>query len=117
MAMRVEGLEEILQNLNREIEKIKGRSVAGLFAAGLEVESLSRKRTPVDTGDLRASHRTRKMPDNPEAVEVMVEKSYAVFVHEDMDARHKSPGQAKFLESALSNTPILEIIQRYAKIK
>ena len=52
------GLNEVLRNLNKEIVALKQRTTAGLWEAGLEVKRRSMELTPVDTGNLRASHYT-----------------------------------------------------------
>ena len=52
------GLQEVMQNLNREIQGIKGRSMKGLIEAAIlirrDMESTP-PLTPVDLGNLRAS--------------------------------------------------------------
>ncbi len=52
----VSGLDEIIKNLNREVKKIEGNVQKGLTLAGLVVKGESMKNTPVDVGNLRASH-------------------------------------------------------------
>jgi hypothetical protein len=109
---RVDDIERILRNLNRAIADIEGAARDGLFAAALEVEGASKELTPVDTGNLRLSHRT--VPTE-KGVAIQVEAAYAVYVHEDPDAAHKPPGQWKFLETALQKTDVLGIIKTYAE--
>ena len=57
--MRLEGLNTVLSNLNKEIKKIKGRSLKGLIRAQIivrrDMESTS-PMIPVDTGNLRSSY-------------------------------------------------------------
>jgi len=65
----------------------------------------SMKRTPVDLGPLRASHTVFPPKGAGDIVTVDIavggpSASYAVIVHEDLDAQHTT-GQAKFLESTL----------------
>ena len=61
MAMRttpfypIQGMEEVLQNLARLANKIKGGCLAGLVQAGFLVLRESKKLCPVDLGNLRAS--------------------------------------------------------------
>lgn len=115
MSNKVIGLEEVLDNLHREVGQIKGRTMAGLMEAGLKIQRSSQKRVPVDTGNLKASAYTRKARDGSESVEIGYTAAYAVFVHEDMEASHPV-GQAKFLESALmdNQSAIVEIIRKRA---
>ncbi len=82
---------------------------AALFAEAQIEATESRKRTPVDTGALRASHEVSKPNTEIGAAfaDIFVSISvggaaapYAASVHENLDAFHKV-GQAKFLESTL----------------
>jgi len=50
------GLEEILSNLNKEISKIEGDIQKGLTLGMQLIKAESMKNTPVDTGNLKASH-------------------------------------------------------------
>lgn len=132
----MEGLNNVLDNLNKEIAGIKGRSVAGLWEAGLKVQASSQKRLKdsVVTGNLRASAYTRAAddfkridPQNLEAdkndavpsdrlvrrVEIGFTAVYAVFAHENMEGR-----APKFLEDAVTENRgnIIKILQRTAKV-
>lgn len=131
MTDAVEGLEDVLANLNREIDGIKGRTVAGLLAAGLLVEGESNRRVPVEYGNLRGSSYARRAQDDPRAVEVGYTANYAVFVHENLEQKlageprpsglgtYWNPGGPKFLERALNENrdSILAIIQRRASVE
>jgi len=89
--------------------------MAGLLEAGLQVQRVAQERTPVDTGNLKNSAFTRK--EGEMSVLVGFNAAYAVFVHENLEAKHPT-GQAKFLESALRDNrdAILRIIQERAKV-
>ena len=116
---QVTGLEEILTNLNKQVEKIQGRTLAGLWAAGLEVMALAKSRTPVLTGNLRGSGEVRKGGTRAQPfIELLFTAEYAIYVHENLEAYHKV-GQAKFLESAIRDKRdrILSVIQQTARIK
>lgn len=114
----VEGLDNVLRNLNREIEGIEDRSVEGLFAGGLIIEGTAVPRAPRDTGNLRGSSYTRKAPGNPQAVEVGFGAAYALPVHEDLEARHED-GEAKFLESAVRDREqdVVDEVAARAKVR
>lgn len=115
MAGEVRGLEEIVSNLNKAVAGIEGATLAGLMEAGLQIEHSAKGRVPVDTGNLKNSGYTRKA--GKLAVEVGFTAFYAVYVHENLDARHPV-GEAKFLQNAVSANEgrILEIIQRRARV-
>jgi hypothetical protein len=73
--------------------------------AGLILEE-AKNLCPVDTGALRDSGEVRGM--DRVGFETMIPITfgdpvpyYAIFVHEDLDARHPNGGEAKFLEKAV----------------
>ncbi|MBU1067252.1 hypothetical protein KKE60_05665 [Patescibacteria group bacterium] len=100
--MSVQGVKEIqraLQAHKRGAEKAFRRN---LYRAGLFLQRESQKIVPIDKNILRASANTR-----PEGtgfdVEVVVSygTDYALYVHENLEARHKPGRCAKFLEKPL----------------
>lgn len=115
MTGRVEGLSAVIGRLNREISKIDGAGLDGLWDAGLQIQAVSQSRTPVDEGNLKGSAFTRRERNG---VVTGNTAAYAIYVHEDLEARHTN-GQAKFLESALrdNESRILKIVQRRARVK
>lgn len=131
MTIRVDGIDDVLRDLNREISGIKNRSRSGLMAAGLKVEAESKRRVPREYGNLVNSAYTRRAPDNPDAVEIGYSAEYAVYVHENMEQRLQGEprpsglgvywgpsGQPKYLESALRDLQgeILETIRQHARV-
>ena len=66
---------------------------------------LAQNRTPVKTGDLKASGHLGeyKVSGYESSIEIIfgTELTYALYVHENLQARHPGGGQAKFLESAV----------------
>lgn len=132
--IRVEGLEEAVERLNKQVAKIKGNAQAGLWEAGLKIlASAQRKlRASVVTGNLRASGYVRSnvamerpMPEKlgvenepvPSdslptiGVELGFTANYALYVHEDMEGR--SP---KFLEQTIleNESNIVAIVKKRA---
>ena len=74
----------------------------GLVKAGLFVQRESQKIVPVDTGNLKNSAFTRKFGSGRLTVVVIgYTAAYAIFVHEDDQARHKEGKEYKFLEKAV----------------
>lgn len=53
--VKFRGLEKVLRNLNKEVRKIEGATVAGLAVAGAAVKRDAVKNAPLVTGNLRAS--------------------------------------------------------------
>jgi hypothetical protein len=115
-AGKVTGLEKILGNLDKEIERIEGLSMDGLLEAGFKVLGVAQERTPVDTGNLKGSGFVRK--EGKLSVSIGFGAAYAIYVHEDLEAKHTT-GQAKFLESALRDNrdAILTILQMKARVR
>ena len=54
-AVRVEGLDDVLEKLNAFIDDVPLKTKKGLITAGLFIQRESQMRTPVDLGNLRAS--------------------------------------------------------------
>jgi hypothetical protein len=141
----LDGLKEVLENLNKEIEGIENRGMDGLFAAGLMIQRAAQQKTPVDSGNLRGSAYTRKEMTGGKSVEVGFTAMYALAVHEMVGQRLKGQarqdfgstadgaafgagtgkgsywdsGQPKFLEAALNENrrAIVDEIRRRARLK
>jgi len=95
-------LRRKLQQIAKEAPKELGRA---LFQEAQIERTESMRRTPVDTGALRASHEVTppKIEGRDISVSIVVggpAAPYAVPVHEDLEANHPV-GQAKFLESTI----------------
>jgi len=52
---RLEGLKEVKENLNKEIQKIEGRSLKGLIRGAIVIHRAAEPMIPVHWGNLRAS--------------------------------------------------------------
>jgi len=116
----LQGTDKVLRRLNKEIRGIRGRTKAGLMAAGLIVKRRSQIRTPVDTGNLiNSAYITSTGTEIKPGVEIGYTAAYAPYVHE-IEKNYKKPGSSwKFLEKALqeSEKDILKVIGGYARIK
>ena len=130
--MSLQGLDEVLKNLNLEINGIKNRSFDGLLEAGLKIEAASNNRAPRDLGNLVGSSYTRKAQDGSLSVEVGYTAEYAVYVHENLEMKLKGEprasgrgvywgpkGESKFLEKTIreNESEIVKIIQLRAAVK
>lgn len=130
MVAKLKGQSKVLNNLNKEIEKIKNASFEGLLKGALIIERESNKRVPIETGVLRASSYVRKNQDGRKSVVIGYSSSYAIFVHENMEMTLKGlprpsgigvywgpKGEAKFLERAIAekSKEVLEVIRITAK--
>ncbi len=131
---KLKGLSQVLENFKGAKSSIEADIARGLKKAGLFLQRESQQIVPVDQGNLRGSAFTRST-GHGSSVDVTVgyTAEYAVFVHEDMEARHgkefnaaygggdeKLRGenqQAKFLEKPAreKRTEILHIVEAETK--
>ncbi len=119
MAVKLRGAEQIIKNLNKEIRKIKGKTRGGISAALTHIQGQAMALTPIDESNLiKSYYKTTIVTVGKQLVgEVGNFAEYAVFVHEDLEARH-TVGQAKYLEDAIANNrdAILSIIRSRLRV-
>lgn len=131
---QVEGVRDVLNNLNRANQRIAEGISRGLRLAGLTLQRESQKLVPVDFGVLKNSAFTRVVGQGyGTVVSVGYTASYAMFVHEKVGMKLKGqprPGgrgrywdpqgraQAKFIEepSRRLAPELVRIIQQNAAI-
>jgi hypothetical protein len=100
-----DGVRKKIQQLSRQAPQIMMRALR----QEAEIEATeSKRRTPVDLGNLRASVHVEGPQMKGKNVEVAIVAGgpaapYALFVHEDLNAHHRV-GQAKFIESTLKES-------------
>lgn len=138
----IQGWGDVMQNLNREIQNIVGRSMAGLIEATMLIHVATETedpKVPVDTGNLRHSWFTSPFYEggNP-GMFFGFAANYALTVHEMVDADFTTPRMrkkgkakkatlytpragagAKFLETKINrhHDDIIKAIAGKAKIK
>lgn len=97
--------EEMRRRLLRFAEKFPNEVERALYQE-TEVEAKEvKRRTPVDTGELRASVHVEGPTRQWRTIYTKIVAGgpaapYAIYVHEDLDAIHKV-GQAKYIESVI----------------
>ena len=113
---KITGVREIIRNMRKAKKRKKLGLEKGLVLAGLFLQRESQMIVPVDTGTLRASAFTRKQGTGLRTeVHVGYTTSYAIFVHEDLQAKHAAGKTAKFLEKpAREKQPQMRVIIRGA---
>lgn len=99
-------MQSIEETITDVINAIQGATPDALIYGLQPVFDLSQEFVPVKTGDLKASgYLEAKETANGAVAEIGYAKGgnphYGVFVHEDMEAHHEPPTQAKFLQAAL----------------
>lgn len=106
--IKLEGWEQLKKKILLAAKAMPDH-VAQALTEEAEIEMKeAKRRTPVDTGTLRASGRVGKPEFTGTNVSVPMTfggaaSAYALIVHEDLDAWHPV-GQAKFLESTLAES-------------
>ena len=117
IAGKVIGLEKALKAIRRQGVKGQKAVEIGMKKGGLFLQRESMMLVPVEFGVLRLSAFTRSEGTLKDpVVRVGYTAGYALFVHENLNARH-TVGQAKFLEQPArqKNTQIKNIIVTTAK--
>jgi len=121
----VKGIRDLQDMLNKLGQASLKEGAAALYQEALIEQKESMRRTPVDTGALRASHMTERpvIVEREATVRIVVggpagekflsfakkggavnnPQGYAFYVHENLDADHKV-GQAKYLESTVKES-------------
>jgi hypothetical protein len=99
----VSGSKEVMANLERNTRE-KWKETVDAFITECEgIMSESQERCPVLTGTLRRSGTVQTNTENINEVEVELgyNTEYAIYVHENLEARHPV-GEAKFLENPVN---------------
>lgn len=114
--IRITGVNRVLGKMRKATKSYAARAERGLKLAGVFVQSRSQRIVPVDTSNLKGGAFTRNIGGKGFKADVIVGyvADYAVYVHENLDARHKPGKQAKFLESVVrkERSEIFKIIAK-----
>jgi len=120
MIMKIKGMDKVLKKLSKSKAVTAAGVERGLKQAGLFLQAHSQRICPIDTGNLRGSAFTRNAGGRGFKADIVVgyTANYAVYVHENLQARHKPPTQAKYLEQPAreKKDKIFRIIRTEAKI-
>ena len=102
MKITVEGTADLLKKLSKSPKVLEKWQLAAITKSVLDVRALSQKYTPVDTGNLRGSIRTKVTKTRGPSFrgEIWYTASYAMAVHEMTWTKLRN-GRHKFLEHAL----------------
>lgn len=119
--IRVRGLEDVIRRLRAARRDIETALAGALYREGERIMEQSKRLVPVDTGALRSTGHTALPVRDGNKITVTLgyggpagaafggrEVGYAIYVHENLTARHKV-GQAKYLEQ-----PALEAVSGMA---
>lgn len=102
------GVGEMERKLRNVLKGFLPEVSKALFEEAQIEMAEAKRRTPVDTGDLRGSGFVSKPEYNGRTVSVGMNfggpaAPYAIYVHEDLEAFHRV-GQAKFLSSVMDES-------------
>jgi len=114
MPVKITGIPNILRNLVKAKKGLGKELERGLKKAGLNLQRDSQKIVPIDTSNLKNSAFTRKEGGTGglgTVIWVGYTAGYAIYVHENMNARHRTGKIAKYLEK-----PARENRIKYGKI-
>jgi hypothetical protein len=108
MIGRMRGAHEMIEKLRQIAAKFPDRVAAALYQEAQIEMTEAKRRTPVDTGTLRASGQVAQPARSGRNISVTLSfggaaADYAIYVHENLEAHHRV-GQAKFLESTLDES-------------
>ena len=118
--IKITGIDKVLRNLKKATKNMSQKAEIGLKKGGLFLQREAQKITPVDLTNLRPSARTDNVGGSGFDADIVVHfgagADYAVYVHEDLEARHKAPTSAKFLEKP-AREKIKEIFKIIGSVK
>jgi len=117
--LAITGVPKVLANL-KGFSTTKAAGIGrGLKQAGLFLQRESQLIVPVDTGNLKGGAFTRNVGGAGFDTDIVVGyvADYAVYVHENLQAKHKPGKQAKYLEepARTKKSEIIRIIKREAR--
>jgi len=99
--IKIKGMPKILRNMKKATKNFGQQFERGAKKAALFLERKATEVVPVDKDILRPGVETRNVGGDGFKADVIVTygpNEYAVYVHEDMKAKHKPGKTAKFLE-------------------
>jgi len=102
ISIRIDNIDEIERFLESRPKRTREELNRAVEKTALLVEGEAARRTPVDTGHLKTSIRSKTFKDKL-AGEVFTAVRYAIPVHENLRARHRV-GEAKYLERAAKHS-------------
>ncbi len=104
----LKGTAEVQAKITEALRSMSGKAEAALYQEAEREMTEAKRKVPVDTGTLRDSGHVQQPEHDANGVSVVMgfggaAESYAVIVHEDLEALH-AVGEAKFLESVLQES-------------
>jgi hypothetical protein len=112
-AYKVLGIEKTIKALNATTRQVRGAVAGAIYQAGIDLVRSSVRQVPIDQGTLESSHYVAPPTEvvGEPSCEVGYGTSYAIYVHERTELKHRNGRKAKFLSD-----PFDKIKNRYAQI-
>jgi hypothetical protein len=109
------GMRELASRLQLDAIAVPKALATALYQEGLRIMAVAIRITPWDTGTLRSTGHVELPSITGTSIVVKLgfggsSAPYALYVHENLQARHKPGTQAKFLE-----TPVRAMAPEFAK--
>jgi hypothetical protein len=101
MGFEMKGADDVAKNFEKFRKMAERNMLASMKNSGEKLLKESNDLAPKDTGNM--TRQSDVHVADPKEVEVRYNEDYALFVHEDLEARHPKGGQAKFLQTATNN--------------
>jgi hypothetical protein len=108
---RLKGVKQLERNLHRLGDRAEMVLGQALYEEGERIMGQSKMIVPVDTGALRGSGNVSPPQKARNWVKVILSyggaaAQYAIYVHENLTARHKPPTRAKYLEEPFKRAQV-----------
>lgn len=128
--VHVEGVDETLRQLDRHLDRIRGRTRAGMMAGGVVIQGEAQRRVPREYGDLFGSAFTRGSIEDADVIEVGFGNAYALWVHENRKVHAGEPrpsglgvfwgpaGEPGYLTNAVTAKmqDVVRVVASYARV-
>lgn len=109
--IRIDGVNQLMQNINTKLQQAKEAAKQGATEVALDLSGRAKQLAPIDIGDLRGSGYTRiEDSGNRINAEIGFSEPYALVQHETLWFDHPRGGQAKYLQQ-----PMQENADRYVE--
>jgi hypothetical protein len=101
--MTIEGIDDVIRQLDQMGEAMQQVASDAVVDYAFAIMGESMEECPHDTGDLRRSNFVDEVEDVGMIISLVMGYAlyYAVYVHENLFARHPNGGKAKFLEDPM----------------
>jgi hypothetical protein len=101
MGLELQGINDVIKNFEKINRMVEQNLTESLKKGGDMILKESNSLAPRDTGNMIRESDVKEVA--PLDFQVRYNEDYALYVHEDLEARHPNGGQAKFLQIATND--------------